>query len=48
MIEAVAAGFGQKVIRTAVGESHVIDQGLAEKAVLAGEGSGGVAVLPSA
>ncbi len=46
MIEAVAAGFGQKVIRTAVGESHVIDQGLAENAVLAGEGSGGVAALP--
>ncbi|RPI25320.1 MAG: hypothetical protein EHM61_14715 [Acidobacteria bacterium] len=48
MVEAVAAGFGQSVIRTSVGESHVIDQGLAEGAVLAGEGSGGVAVLPSA
>jgi len=47
MVEAVAADFGQPVIRTAVGESHVIDQGLAENAVLAGEGSGGVAILPS-
>jgi len=47
MVEAVAAGFGQRAIRTAVGESHVIDQGLAEGAVLAGEGSGGVAILPS-
>ncbi len=47
MIDALAAEFGQKVIRTAVGESHVIDQGLTENAVLAGEGSGGVAVLPA-
>ncbi|RPJ61668.1 MAG: hypothetical protein EHM23_06130 [Acidobacteria bacterium] len=47
MVEAVAAHFGQQVIRTSVGESHVIDQGLAEGAVLAGEGSGGVAILPS-
>ncbi len=47
MIDALAREFGQKVIRTAVGESHVIDQGLTENAVLAGEGSGGVAVLPS-
>jgi phosphomannomutase len=46
MIDAVAAEFGQTVIRTAVGESHVIDQGLADNAVLAGEGSGGVAALP--
>ena len=47
MIDVVAAAHGQRVIRTAVGESHVIDQGLAEAAVLAGEGSGGVAALPS-
>jgi len=47
MIDAVAREFGQRVIRTAVGESYVIDQGLTENAVLAGEGSGGVAVLPS-
>ncbi len=47
MIDALAKEFGQKVIRTAVGESHVIDRGLTENAVLAGEGSGGVAALPS-
>jgi phosphomannomutase len=45
MIEAVAAG--QRVVRTAVGENHVIDRGLVEEAVLAGEGNGGVAVLPT-
>ncbi len=47
MIDVVAAEHGQSVIRTAVGESHVIDQALAEGAALAGEGSGGVAALPS-
>jgi phosphomannomutase len=47
MIEAIAAEHGQAVIRTPVGESHVIDQGIAEDAVLAGEGSGGVASLPT-
>ncbi len=47
MIDAVAREFGQRVIRTAVGESHVIDQGMTENAVLAGEGNGGVAALPS-
>lgn len=46
-VDAVAAGFGCQVCRTAVGEAHVIDQGLAEEAVLAGEGSGGVAALPA-
>jgi phosphomannomutase len=46
MIDAVAERHGQRVIRTLVGESHVIDHGLAEGAVLAGEGSGGVAALP--
>ncbi len=46
-IDAVAAGYGCPVRRTAVGEAHVIDQGLAEEAVLAGEGSGGVAALPA-
>jgi phosphomannomutase len=46
MIDCVAGEFDQRVIRTAVGESHVIDQGLIENAVLAGEGSGGVAPLP--
>jgi len=47
MIDAVAQEHGQKVVRTAVGESHVIDQGIAEDAVLAGEGSAGVAALPT-
>jgi phosphomannomutase len=46
MIDSVAQQYGQKVIRTSVGESHVVDQGLIENAVLAGEGSGGVAPLP--
>jgi len=46
MVDAVAHAFGQQVLRTAVGESHVIELGSAEGAVLAGEGSGGVAVLP--
>jgi phosphomannomutase len=34
------------VIRGPVGESQVVDLGLSEAAVIAGEGSGGVAVLP--
>jgi phosphomannomutase len=47
MIEGVAAAAGQRVLRSPVGESQVIDQGVAENAVLAGEGNGGVAVLPT-
>jgi phosphomannomutase len=43
MIEAVAP----RVLRTSVGENDVIDRGLAEDAVLAGEGNGGVAALPT-
>jgi phosphomannomutase len=43
MIDAVAG----RVVRTTVGENHVIDRGVAEEAVLAGEGNGGVAVLPT-
>lgn len=46
MVEALARSHGQRVIRGPVGESHIVDLGLAEEAVLAGEGSGGVAVLP--
>jgi phosphomannomutase len=46
MVEAVARSHGQRVVRGPVGESAVVDLGLAEGAVLAGEGSGGVAVLP--
>lgn len=45
-IDVAAARHDQPVIRTGVGESFVMDRGLNEEAVLAGEGSGGVAVLP--
>src|SRR5262245_56948472 len=47
MVEAVAARQGQPVRRAPVGESHVVDHGMAEGAVLAGEGSGGLAALPA-
>ncbi len=47
MIESVARDHGQKVIRTFVGESYVMDRGFEEGAVLAGEGSGGVGALPA-
>ncbi len=47
MVEGVARSAGQPVLRSPVGESHVIDLGLAENAVLAGEGNGSVAVLPT-
>ncbi|MBI2297379.1 MAG: hypothetical protein HYU66_00255 [Armatimonadetes bacterium] len=47
MVEAVAARYGQQVQRTPVGEGYVVDCGVAEEAVLAGEGSGGVAILPA-
>jgi phosphomannomutase len=46
MVDSVARSHGQRVVRGPVGESAVVDLGLAEGAVLAGEGSGGVAVLP--
>jgi len=46
-IDQVAASHGQTVIRTTVGEGHVVDRGLEEGAVLAGEGSGGVGPLPT-
>jgi phosphomannomutase len=46
MVEALARHHGQRVVRGPVGEGQVVDLGLAEGAVLAGEGSGGVAVLP--
>ncbi|MGC8667483.1 MAG: phosphoglucosamine mutase [Chthonomonadales bacterium] len=45
MVDAIAREFGQEVIRTSVGEGYVVDRALAEEAVIAGEGSGGVAVL---
>jgi phosphomannomutase len=47
MVESVARRHGQPVIRAAVGESHVVELGMAEGAALAGEGSGGVAALPA-
>jgi phosphomannomutase len=46
MVEALARSHGQRVIRGPVGESQIVDLGLAEGAVVAGEGSGGIAVLP--
>ncbi len=46
LVDIVAEKHDHKVIRTSVGESHVVDRGLEEGAVLAGEGSGGVAALP--
>jgi len=46
MVEALARAHGQRVVRGPVGESQIVDLGLAEGAVIAGEGSGGVAVLP--
>jgi phosphomannomutase len=46
MVERVAEVSGQPVQRTMVGEGYVMDLGLAEGAVLVGEGSGGVAMLP--
>ncbi len=46
MIEEVARTRHQRVVRTSVGESYVMDRGLEEGAVLAGEGSGGVGALP--
>ena len=47
MIEVLAKRHGQKVIRTSVGESHVLGRGIDEDAVLSGEGSGGVGSLPA-
>jgi phosphomannomutase len=46
MVDALARSHGQRAVRGPVGESQIVDLGLAESAVLAGEGSGGVAVLP--
>ena len=44
-VEDVCAPFGARVIRTAVGEIQVVERVRAEKAVLGGEGNGGV-ILP--
>lgn len=48
MIEEVARSYGQPTIRTLIGEGHVLDMALAERAVIAGEGSGGIALPPTA
>lgn len=48
MVEAVAREYGRTVIRTMIGEGHVMGRALGERAVIGGEGSGGVAVLPAA
>jgi phosphomannomutase len=45
--QTLAHRYGQRVVRGPVGEGQIVDLGLAEGAVLAGEGSGGVAVLPA-
>lgn len=42
MIDDIAERFGGKVLRTPVGEANVIQAMLAEKAVIGGEGNGGV------
>lgn len=46
MVEALARPLGVAVVRAPVGESYVMERGLEEGAVLAGEGSGGVTPLP--
>jgi phosphomannomutase len=48
MIDAVAAQYAQPVIRTVIGEGHVMSRALSERAAIAGEGSGALAVLPVA
>jgi phosphomannomutase len=45
-VEELAQRWGQPVFRAAVGESFVMDKAMEEGAVIAGEGSGGVALLP--
>lgn len=47
MVEQVARAYGQPVIRTLIGEGYVVDRGLAERAVVVGEGSAGAAVFPT-
>jgi phosphomannomutase len=46
MIDQVASQWGQPVTKTIVGEGTVMDVGISEGAVLVGEGSGGIAMLP--
>lgn len=47
MVDDIAAMFGSRVIRTAVGERHVVDGMVDANAVIGGEGNGGVIYLPS-
>ena len=47
MIDRVAGTYGAVLTRTRVGEAHVVNRGLEDGAILAGEGSGGVAALPA-
>jgi len=42
MLDDIAAASGSRVVRTPVGEANVIDTMLREKAVIGGEGNGGV------
>lgn len=46
MIDWLTTRHDTELIRTQVGEAHVMNRGLEDGAVLAGEGSGGVAALP--
>ncbi|MFH1964886.1 MAG: hypothetical protein ABIJ42_05025 [Acidobacteriota bacterium] len=46
VIDWLAEKHETNLIRTQVGEAHVMNRGLEEGAILAGEGSGGVAALP--
>jgi phosphomannomutase len=48
MVERVAVEQGRACLRTVVGEGHVMDRALTENAAVAGEGNGGVAILPLA
>jgi len=48
MVELVAREHGRDCIRTMVGEGHVMDRALTDRAAVAGEGNGGVGVLPDA
>ncbi len=42
MIDDIAAAHGGRVVRTPVGEAHVIDAMLREESIIGGEGNGGV------
>ncbi len=46
VIEWLAEKHDAELVRTQVGEAHVVNRGLEDGAILAGEGSGGVAALP--